>query len=40
MSDGLLDDGSVRLINYFIDPMVHRWLCVRNDGKTVPGNAY
>ena len=33
-------DGSVRLINYFIDPMVHRWLCVRNDGKTVPGNAY
>jgi prepilin-type N-terminal cleavage/methylation domain-containing protein len=28
-------DSSVKMINYSIDPAVHRWLCVRNDGKLI-----
>ena len=33
-------DGSVQMINYSIDPKIHRWLCVRNDGRTIPGNTF
>jgi prepilin-type N-terminal cleavage/methylation domain-containing protein/prepilin-type processing-associated H-X9-DG protein len=33
-------DGSVKMINYSIDPAIHRWTCVRNDGKTIDAKAY
>jgi prepilin-type N-terminal cleavage/methylation domain-containing protein/prepilin-type processing-associated H-X9-DG protein len=33
-------DGSVKMINYSIDPAIHRWLCVRNDGKLIDANAF
>jgi prepilin-type N-terminal cleavage/methylation domain-containing protein/prepilin-type processing-associated H-X9-DG protein len=33
-------DGSVQLINYAIDPWVHRWLGNREDGKTIDAKTY
>jgi prepilin-type processing-associated H-X9-DG protein len=33
-------DGSVRCINYTIDPDVHACLCNRHDGQTIDGNKF
>ncbi len=33
-------DGSVQMINYTIDPLVHSYLGDRNDGQVIDGKAY
>ncbi len=35
-----LCDGSVRMVNYTINPEIHRRLCNRKDGLTIDGKAF
>ena len=33
-------DGSVQMMNYTIDPEIHRRLCNRKDGQPIDGKKY